>query len=660
MTPRGSGARARVALISMPWPEVGRPSPALGIIQAQLAAAGVSAESLHLNVELARTIGFRLYDVLAATALLGEWLFSRAAFGADAVETPIAALEAWIHGGEASDPSARPRPELSAEWLAELREELVPRWCDRIADDLAEHAVLGFSCTFGQLVPALGLARAVKRRNPAARILLGGSQCEGTAGPELLRALPWLDAVYAGEFEVAGVETVRWASGERPAPPTEYVSHRTPDGSLSLATDVALLKDMDASPTPDYDDWFERADGVRDRFGVPLQARSLPFESARGCWWGQRRHCTFCGLNGGLMSFRSKSAERVLDEILGLASRYDRIALNAVDNIIDHRYLRTLLPRLAERDLGIELFWETKANLKRADVQVCQRAGVTRIQPGIESFSSHVLDLMSKGVSGLQNVYLLKLCRQYGVVPSYNVLFGFPGETADDQRLQAAWMGWLHHLAPPTVVSRFSLQRYSPMFRDPAGFGLVDVRPAEHYELVYPRRLVELERVAFYFDHDVEEPESAELVRAHKELRRAVRKWRRRWRSGSQEPELTSRDAGAFVLVTDGRGVGPPRRHVLRGPTRDLLVACDDPITLRKLRGRCANVESELAALAELGLVLRQGDTFLSLVIPHSKRARIPFVARPRREPASRRPNRERRRRAFAQDAPPVERAAES
>ena len=40
------------------------------------------------------------------------------------------------------------------------------------------------------------------------------------------------------------------------------------------------------------------------------------FETSRGCWWGERMHCTFCGLNGATMSYRSKSPRRAVDELM--------------------------------------------------------------------------------------------------------------------------------------------------------------------------------------------------------------------------------------------------------------------------------------------------------------------------------------------------------
>ena len=45
-----------------------------------------------------------------------------------------------------------------------------------------------------------------------------------------------------------------------------------------------------------------------------------------------------------------------------------------------------------------------------------------RIQPGIESLSDHVLKLMRKGTTALQNIQLLKWCREYGVQPEWNLL----------------------------------------------------------------------------------------------------------------------------------------------------------------------------------------------------------------------------------------------
>src|SRR5262249_9640089 len=36
----------------------------------------------------------------------------------------------------------------------------------------------------------------------------------------------------------------------------------------------------------------------------------LLFETSRGCWWGERSHCTFCGLNGLTMNYHAMSPQK--------------------------------------------------------------------------------------------------------------------------------------------------------------------------------------------------------------------------------------------------------------------------------------------------------------------------------------------------------------
>ena len=94
---------------------------------------------------------------------------------------------------------------------------------------------------------------------------------------------------------------------------------------------------------PVYDEYFDSL--VRcDLVAKIKPSLALPIEASRGCWWGMKSHCTFCGLNGISMRFRSKSAERAENELLTLAKRYKVTKFVAVDNILDLSYFKTLLP----------------------------------------------------------------------------------------------------------------------------------------------------------------------------------------------------------------------------------------------------------------------------------------------------------------------------
>ena len=125
------------------------------------------------------------------------------------------------------------------------------------------------------------------------------------------------------------------------------------DGNWSLypagkLVEGAYVQDMDALPIPKFADFFQQARraGVED--SVHLAA-----ESARGCWWGAKAHCKFCGLNGRLHGVSGQSGERTarmrqLRQIDGIKR------FMMTDNILDMKYFESLLPSL-EQD-GLELF----------------------------------------------------------------------------------------------------------------------------------------------------------------------------------------------------------------------------------------------------------------------------------------------------------------
>ncbi len=80
----------------------------------------------------------------------------------------------------------------------------------------------------------------------------------------------------------------------------------------------------------------------------------LFFETSRGCWWGERNHCTFCGLNGTSMAYRSKSAERAIAELERMVGEHPGCDVQVADNILDIGYFKDFLPMLAERRLGVD------------------------------------------------------------------------------------------------------------------------------------------------------------------------------------------------------------------------------------------------------------------------------------------------------------------
>ncbi|XXF77072.1 RiPP maturation radical SAM C-methyltransferase [Myxococcaceae bacterium GXIMD 01537] len=607
----------RGALVSLPFISHRHPSIQLGLLKAIAGQRGFSLSTFHLNLDFAQQIGADFYERLCEhrRRLVGDWLFSVEAFGDDAPDVGEAFLERFREDLEQllegiPDPIER---------LRHVRANEVPRYLDRLETEIpwGDFRVVGFTSTFHQNAASFALARRLKRRFPGLVTVFGGANFDGDMGIELVRAVGAVDYAVSGEGDVAFCEFLAALDeGRDPAEVPGVISKS--NGLVRRPAPRALFTEMDRLPVPDYDEFFERAEalGLLPRAG--RRDVDLPFESARGCWWGQKHHCTFCGLNGNGMKFRAKSPERVLEDLSTLAQRYRSFRFSAVDNILDPKYLDRVLAPIAGERYDYEIFYEVKSNLTRPQLRALRDGGVRSIQPGIESLSSNVLRLMRKGVSGIQNVNLLRWAFYYGIEVAWNVLWGFPHETRADYEEQATLLRRIQHLQPPKAMGRIWMERFSPLYADRKSFPARDVRPEESYAFVYPRS-VDLDQVAYFFDYQLENslPDDA-----FDETQRVVRAWQEAWDRPAR-PRLTYFWSSDFLQIDDLREPGAAGTYTFQGALAHLYRGCSDaPTTAAALKQRLelpASVEEiggALDAFCERGLMMRDGVQYLALALP--------------------------------------------
>lgn len=73
-----------------------------------------------------------------------------------------------------------------------------------------------------------------------------------------------------------------------------------------------MATSMSDAKFPDYGNFRAAYKIFRSITGVPA---NFYVEGSRGCWWGERRQCTFCGIHSNAIAFRQKSAGEVLKEV---------------------------------------------------------------------------------------------------------------------------------------------------------------------------------------------------------------------------------------------------------------------------------------------------------------------------------------------------------
>ncbi|MFL6110852.1 MAG: RiPP maturation radical SAM C-methyltransferase [Catenulispora sp.] len=605
----------RILLVNMPWALVDVPSLALGILcrATREAVPDAEVEVMHANLDYVDwlaakrefTIGdYHFYSLSTYFSGVGDWVFSSALY-----DDPN-----WR---EAEFIDQVPMPEEHRQTSLELHRsapdfiaELAARIVDRKPD------LVGFTSTFQQNMPVLAAARAIKKLAPDTLIAMGGANCDGEQGEALHRNFEFLDLVQRGEGEVAFPELLRRLNAGRPLADVPGLCWRGPGGA-SVVNPMATRPLTPAEiVAPDYDGYFERLEASAAREWIEPK---LVVEGARGCWWGEKHHCTFCGLNGSFMEFRSKSPSAFWDEILGLVRRHQVLDMFVVDNILDMGYLNSLLPAIIESGYDLRMQYEIKSNLRGDQLATLFAAGLVNVQPGIESLNGRVLKLMDKGVTGHQNVRMLRDAATTGLSVAWNYLYGFPGEADEDYLPIIEQFPALHHLPPPDGVARIVLERFSPYFNRP-DLGFAERRPAGQYPMNYDLPESELLDLAYLFatpDQGIAEP-------LGDVLREAAERWRREF----AHSRLSCTDLGEEILLVSRRTGFPWTTRRITDPAE---VACfrliEHPHTVSALAGKLAEAGFERTPAA-LEILLaewkRQGIVFTDAgfhvhVAPRSK-----------------------------------------
>lgn len=600
-----------VLFVVPPFANPNYPSLGVSLLKAIVTRDNFSAKVEYLNLRLAREIGLSLYQNIAQTfiaeALLGEWFFADVVFGE-------AIPDAGEYVRKILARCALPEPLLNNILKARgRRHKFVEECAQRIHE--AHPRVVGFTMTYHQVVASLAISRYLKRLEDPPIIVFGGANCEGQMGLQLVKSFPWIDYVCTSEADASFpvfLGALLRNSGEASV-----------NGFIKAGADVKFtwpepIQDLDSLPIPDYSDFFEQLGSLQ------LEADFKPkllIETARGCWWGAKQHCTFCGLNDQTMAFRAKSPARAFDEFSYLTKTYGIKGFDAVDNILDLRYINTLFPKLQESSLGLELFYETKANLRYEQLLILRKGGMTAIQPGIESLSDDVLQLMKKGCTTFQNIQLLRWSAELGISVGWNLLAGFPHEQAEVYERMAQIIPLLTHLQPPTSVDVISLDRFSPLFDRSSELGLTNVRPLPAYYYVYPLGRKDLMNFAYHFDFDYDDGRNPDDYL--KEFRIEAWHWQEsHLREEVSHPKLDAvYDSYGELLIEDTREIAVAHSHRYKGLAAHIYLKCDSARNLQSLVGDVGGqivpevIAQTLTEFLAAKLMIENKGNYLSLAV---------------------------------------------
>lgn len=501
-----------VILIVPPVALLDKPSLSVHILQSCAAKQADTLVSVFYgNISFGAWIGEEInntFSYLSPRYLLSERLFAATAYGNLLLgKKGEAAFNTMLEDYSMSEDEFV----LSFSDLQKLAQN-VEYWVSDIAKLVVSKKpkVVGCTTIFEQTAASVALLNAIKKLSPETITIIGGPNCTADMAKGVASLSPSLDYIFSGECDTVFPTFLKQIKvGKLP-------KGRIIEGSPCL--------DMDSIPTPNYREFYDQLSYLVAPLPDDL---CIPFESSRGCWWGEKNQCTFCGLNNDFLKYRKKSPLRVVEELQELITFYPSKTLMAYDSIMPHSYFTEFLPLVKDKFNEFEIFYEQKSNINLTQMKQLKEAQIDIIQPGIEAISTSLLKRMNKGVKGFQNIAMMRYARTFGVAINWNLLYGFPGDQREDYEETLRYLPLLRHLVPPAILCPLNIDRFSLYFFNPSHFGIKNLRPLDSYIDVLPEH-VEPSKIAYRFtgEYDSGSFENQDII---DHLHNEIVLWRSKW-----------------------------------------------------------------------------------------------------------------------------------
>lgn len=597
----------------MPWALFNRPSIQLGTLKAFLASrcSELLVDTVHPYLEVASILGPDLYHWISQNPWVSEALYAPLLFPEQAAPAEALALK-YVR-------KATPEIKRAFNYAAVTGclEKHLEQWVKSC--DWAQYKIIGFSVCFHQLFASLAAARAIKKSHPGARIVLGGSSCAADAGHSLLDVFPFIDYVIEGEGEQGLLALYQYISGPETTPlPENILSRQRGKGkppqrkNHAATTQLVSLYDL---PVPDYSDYFA---AQKKWFSHTPFIPVLPIEFSRGCWWNR---CVFCNLNLQWCGYRHKKAAQMLHEVKTLAARHSCLDFAFVDNMLPPAEDLQFFQMSAKQPADFNFFAEirsVKSKKQLPDIFASYRhGGLTTVQVGIEALSGSLLQKMQKGTTVIENIATMRGAQENSLQLEGNLIVEFPGSTPAEV---AETLAVLDYVFPyrPLAVAAFFLGYASPVHRDPQKYNIRAIVNHPNNSKLFPKSI--LPRVHLL----VKDYRGGRAYQRKiwKPVVRKIRKWQlyhaERKQDALQQPLLSFRDGGAFLLIRQELPDGKILHHRLQGTSRLLYLFCLVVRTEKEIREKFPAVQprkimSFLADLQKKRVLFSEKNKYLAL-----------------------------------------------
>ncbi|MBL7827429.1 MAG: B12-binding domain-containing radical SAM protein [Saprospiraceae bacterium] len=207
------------------------------------------------------------------------------------------------------------------------------------------------------------------------------------------------------------------------------IAYKTADGSVHKTATREKIRDIDALPFPNrhkidlhaYLTAWKKAHGKS----------AISISTQRGCPYT----CRWCSTAVYGQSYRRRSPQNVVDEIVFLQTNFDFDLIWFVDDVftVSHKWLQEFHDELKCRAVEVRFECITRADRLNPEViKILKSSGCFRVWIGAESGSQRIIDAMDRRVEVGQVRNMIRAANLEGIETGTFIMLGYPGETQQD------------------------------------------------------------------------------------------------------------------------------------------------------------------------------------------------------------------------------------
>lgn len=293
--------------------------------------------------------------------------------------------------------------------------------------------LIGITTTTSSFDSVIALCKEIRSALPDVKIVLGGPHV--SALPERSLQESMADFVVVGEGEITLLELVRaLRDGNENYDAIAGLVYRQEGTGFCKATDPRpLIQKLDDLPMPARHLVDNSLYCPPPTKRVAKGANTL-ISTSRGC----PHNCGFCGTKTIWgRTVRMRSAESIVEEILGCVDKYDIRSINFADDFFTAKKQRVVDICNALIKNNIQIPWVCSARAQGLDedtFRLMKQAGCKEISFGIESGNQELLAHIDKKLNLEEAYQTIKIAQKVGITTLASYVIGYIGETEESIR----------------------------------------------------------------------------------------------------------------------------------------------------------------------------------------------------------------------------------